>query len=223
LICPSCQSEQIIKFGKTKSGSPRFKCKVCSKTWTESLKKKDKPPMHSIVGLYFDGKSTRDLVPIYKSSPHRINTKIREFLNDTPHWESYLDNKIPNLKSELIYLTGQNFSCNCEDDDCNNNFLAMAVDAHSSLILGYEISISNKDDVWDKLFARLSERNIKCNRFISNGDKTITDTIDTYFPDSSHQIAVVRSLRNKEISCCLDNNPKNSNLIEDIGEIYSFF
>lgn len=222
-ICPKCNSQKIIKFGKTKSGSARFKCKVCSKTWTQSSKKDEKPPMHLIVGKYFDGASIRDLVPLYKSSPHRINSKIREYLSITPHWESFIDSKFSEIESEMIYLTGQNFSCNCEHDDCNNNYLAMAVDAHSSFILGYEISISNKTDVWDKLFERLSERNIKCKRFISNGGKDIDDSIKKYYPDSEIQVSVLRTLRNKEIACCLDNNPKNTDLIEDVDDIYKIF
>lgn len=221
--CPNCRSSKNIKFGKTKSGSPRYKCKDCSKTWTVSGKMNYKPPMHYIAGLYFNGCSIRELVPIYKSSPHRINTKIREFLNDTPHWEVFLDHKFPILNSELIYLTGQNFSCNCEHDDCNNNYLAMAVDAQSSLILGYEISISNEDKIWDRLFKRMSERGIKCQRFLSKGNPRVTKAIDNYYPESNQQISVLRTLRNKEISCCLDNNPKNANLIEDIEDIYSNF
>lgn len=37
LYCPNCRSTEIIKYGKNKSGSIRYKCKSCGKTFS-SLK-----------------------------------------------------------------------------------------------------------------------------------------------------------------------------------------
>ncbi len=34
LLCPNCKSIEIIKYGKNKSGSIRYKCKSCGKTFS---------------------------------------------------------------------------------------------------------------------------------------------------------------------------------------------
>jgi transposase-like protein/IS1 family transposase len=36
VIVATCQHQDRKKFGKTKSGAPRFRCKLCGKTWTQS-------------------------------------------------------------------------------------------------------------------------------------------------------------------------------------------
>jgi transposase-like protein len=33
LTCNHCQSVAVIRFGKNASGTPRFRCKECGKTW----------------------------------------------------------------------------------------------------------------------------------------------------------------------------------------------
>ena len=34
LNCPSCQSDRLIKYGKTTGGNQKYKCKSCQKTTT---------------------------------------------------------------------------------------------------------------------------------------------------------------------------------------------
>jgi transposase-like protein len=38
LVCPACQSDELIHYGTTKYGSPRLRCKACTKTWASSPK-----------------------------------------------------------------------------------------------------------------------------------------------------------------------------------------
>jgi transposase-like protein len=33
VTCPDCQSEQIIRFGHTKGGHDRYRCKACGRTF----------------------------------------------------------------------------------------------------------------------------------------------------------------------------------------------
>lgn len=221
ISCIKCNSDKVLKHGKTSSGLPRYKCKNCKKTWTVGKVNQDRPNMDKIVSMYFDGHSIRDLVPIYKSSPHRINTKIREFLGSCPDWQTYLDSLIPDHKSNLILLTGINFSCNCEHDDCNNNYLAIAVDAVSSIILSFQISIDNKPDVWEKLLANISDREIKTENFIFNGSKDISNAIRNYYPDAKTHISILKKIRRKEIINNLDNKAQTKLLIKQTIEHYN--
>lgn len=222
ITCISCNSQNVIKHGKTSAGLPRYKCKDCKKTWTHGAVQKDRPSMDQVVSMYFDGHSTRDLVPIYRSSPSRINNKIREFLCKCPSWENYLDRNIESHSSSLILLTGINFSCNCEHDDCNNNFLAIAVDAVSSMIIAYEISINYKLDVWDKLLTKLRKRNISSTNFIFNGDDKISLAINKHFPDSRTHISILKKIRRKEIINSLKFDKQSKTLVDQTLENFKY-
>lgn len=218
--CIFCESSEVIKFGKTNSGNKRFKCKSCSKTWVDEKIIKERPDTSILIEKYFEGNSIRQLVPFYNASPQKINKTIREYLSNSPNWEDYIDNLGLNNSHKVVYLIGQNFSCNCEHDDCNNNFLALAVDAMSSFVLGYEISISNTNDVWQKLIQNLSSRNIKVNTFISKIDDVIQSSIKEYYPSSRHFTNVIKALRQKEITCYINKLPIKNRLVFDAIKMY---
>lgn len=218
--CIFCDSNQVIKFGKTNAGNKRFKCKSCNKTWVEEKVLLERPPTSELVESYFKGNSIRQLVPFYSASPQKINKTIREFLSNSPNWEDYIDNLGLNQNHNIVYLIGQNFSCNCEHDDCNNNFLALAVDAMSSFVLGYQISISNTNDVWKKLIYKLSQRNIKVNTFITKIDDIIQTSIKNYYPESKHFTNVIKANRQKEINCYINKLPIKNRLIFDAVKMY---
>ena len=38
ITCPHCQDQDVIRFGTTKSGSARLRCKACQKTWSPDPK-----------------------------------------------------------------------------------------------------------------------------------------------------------------------------------------
>ena len=75
--CISCNSTNVIKHGKTATGSPRLRCHDCGKTF--SIKEDDLPRLEiwKVADFYLSGKSYRDLVKLYQSSPRRLNQKIR--------------------------------------------------------------------------------------------------------------------------------------------------
>lgn len=218
--CIFCNSLEVIKFGKTNSGNRRLKCKSCGKTWVDNKVLIDRPEKYELVEKYFDGSSIRQLVPFYHSSPQKVNKTIREFLSESPNWEDYIDSLGLNKNHNLVYLIGQNFSCNCEHDDCNNNFLALAVDAMSSFVLSYEISISNTNDVWEKLIQKMNNRNIKVEAFISKIDDVISQSISEYYPESKHFTNVVKAMRQKEITCYLNKLPIKKRLVFDAVKMY---
>lgn len=213
--CIYCNSLAIIKFGKTKNGIPRLKCKDCQKTWILNKELIDRPDDSELVSKYFDGYSTRQLIPFYQASPQKINKTIRNYLNEIPNWEVYIEDIVNQKEHEMVYLIGQNFSCNCEHDDCNNNYLAVAIDAVSSLVLSYEISISNTSDVWEKLIKKMSYKKIKVKNFVSKIDDIIDYSLKSHYPESKRYTNLLKASRQKEISICLKKEPIRSRLVSD--------
>jgi len=222
LKCKYCSSSSTIKYGKTSKGTLRYKCKDCGKTWVnDSDKNAGKPPIYELVEQYLGGKSFRELVPFYKSSPLRINQKIREFLEETPHWEGYLDKVIGRHQPQIIYMMGESFSCQVKGENLNSKYLALAIDGISSMVIGYEIGDSNSKELWEKLIKRLKTRGIMTTTFFSSGALPIVNNVKKYYPDAVHRINFAKSYRNKEISCCLFKLPSKTKLILDVINMYN--
>lgn len=221
--CLYCDGSQIIKFGKTKTGVPRLKCNLCSKTWVSNKELIDRPSEVELVSKYFDGFSTRQLVPFFNSSPQKINKTIRLFLETLPNWEDYTNDIVKQKEHEIVYLVGQNFSCHCNHEECNNNFLALAIDSVSSFVLSYEVSISNKSDVWEKLITKMSNKGIKVNNFVSKIDESIERSLQENYPNSKRFTNLLKASRQKEICLCLKKDPIKHRLISDaIRTFYEF-
>lgn len=221
--CPFCGSEETIKNGKTSAGSLRYKCKKCLKSWSDNTDTSPKPPIHEITRKYLLGASTRDLVPVYKSSPLRINQKIRAFLEDCPDWEEYLDNNLPIRHSRIVYLIGKRFNCYNKETSCNTMYVAMAYDAYSSMVLGYEICNCGCDDVWEKLINRLADRGIEVDNFMTSQPHIISEVVTERYPQAKILSNILRTLRHEELSCCLQNIPIKYKFINDTERLYQKF
>lgn len=220
LYCIYCNSSKVIKHGKTSRGATRYRCRTCNKTWVLDKKDTVRPDLADVVEAYLGGRTCRDLVSVYKSSPLRINQKIREFLEGCPNWEDYLDACIDRHEPRLVYLIGRNFSCSCKLNDNNSMFLAMAVDALSNVVLGFEIDVKESYKTWCYLLNRMNCRGFVVPTFMSNGSKAIEDAIQTVFPYSASKIFYLRAYHDKEISCCLSRFPINNKLINDALKAY---
>ncbi len=218
--CIYCRSKRVIKHGKTANGNSRYRCRVCGKTWVLEKAESVRPDMSDIVEAYLSGRTYRDLVSIYRSSPLRINQKIREFLNGCPRWEDYIDACVEKHEPRLIYLAGREFSCACKGAKSNKMYLAVAVDGLSSVVLGYEIGSKESMQVWLRLLDRLNCRGVVCPTFLSNGSKFIEDAVETVFPFASKRITYHRSYRDNELLCCLARLPLNNKLIRDAVNAY---
>lgn len=219
--CTYCKSNKVIKHGKTSTGNPRYRCRNCGKTWVLERNEPVRPDISDIAEAYLNGRTCRDLVSIYHSSPLRINQKIREFLGGCPNWEEYLDSCVKSHEPRLIYLIGKRFSCACEQADNNQMYLAVAIDALSSAVLGFEVGSSNNYDIWIHLLDRMNCRGIQSPSFMANGSKVIEDAVNTVFPFAALRISYHRAYRDKELSCCLSRLPINNKLINDAIEIYN--
>lgn len=222
--CIACDSVKVIKHGKTANGNSRLRCKECNKTWATNKAKEPKPDLRLLTEKYLNGLTFRELVPLYHSSPLRINQKIRETLAKAPDWENYLDNVVSKKRTDIIYLMGKSFACNYKtntEDSSNYKFLALAVDGLSSMILGYEIGQDDGPELWNNLFARLSKRGFSAKIFMSNGNRNIMEATEQYFPNAETKINYYRAFREKEIECCLSKLPLKHKLIHDAFSYYN--
>ncbi len=219
--CIYCKSSKVIKHGKTTTGNPRFRCRSCGKTWVLEKNEPIRPDIADITEAYLNGRTCRDLVSIYHSSPLRINQKIREFLEGVPHWEDYLDASIQKHEPRLVFLIGRNFSCSVPGSKSNSMYLALAVDALSTMVLGYEIGKAENRNIWMQLLDRMNCRGFVCPSFMSNGSRNIEDAVKTVFPYSSVRINYHKAYRDKEIACCLYRLPVNNKLINDAVRVYN--
>ena len=219
-VCVFCKSQKVIKHGKTSTGNRRYRCRVCGKTWVLEKMETVRPDLPDIVELYLKGRTYRDLVSIYHSSPLRINQKIREFLDGCPDWEEYLDACVDKHEPRLIYLVGREFSCACKGAKSNKMYLALAVDALSTTVIGYEIDNKESKTVWMYLLDRLNCRGVLCPTFMAIGSKNIEEAVETVFPYSNLRIFFHKAYRDKEILCCLSRFPMNNKLINDALKAY---
>jgi hypothetical protein len=158
---------------------------------------------------------------LYGSTPQRINQKIRNFLSECPRWENYLDSFVTNHSPKLIFLAGKKFSCSYEGAPDNTMFTAFAIDALSSLVLGYETSFTETNECWQNLLKKMSSRNINCSNFISNGSEFIDNAVNEHYSNASKKISYHKTFRDKELSCCLTRTNVNDKLIHDSVKIYS--
>jgi hypothetical protein len=184
-VCPFCRSSRIIKHGRTTTNNQRFRCRYCHKTWTENKKPKQIADFGGLTEAYLSGLSYRELHAIFPSSPTRINQKIREYLEGCSHWEEYLDICSPKHDSRLIHLVGKRFACTTGEKEGNCMFLALAIDALSTVVLGYEIGENESTDLWITLLDRMNCRGIISPTFMSYGSKPIEDALKVVFPYST--------------------------------------
>jgi transposase-like protein len=196
--CIYCYSSNVIKHGTTATGKHRLRCRSCNKTWI--IEKNDfvRPDFCQIVEKYLEGNTCRELVSLYHSSPLRINQKIRNYLQYLPSWEEYLDLSAKNHFRRIIFLLGKKFACNCNQSNSNSMLLAVAIDAVSSVVLGFEIGVDGEYNIWTKLLNRMRKRKILAPSFLTNGSKIIEDAINLIYPKSTIRIFFNRFLQDTE-------------------------
>lgn len=220
LTCIYCKSTQVIKHGKTSTGNKRYRCRVCGKTWVLEKKEVKRPDVSVLVNEYLKGKTCRDLVELFHSSPLRVNQKVREFLDEVPEWEEYLDMVLDNRNFRLVYLVGKSFACACQGTSNNTMFLALAVDALSNVVIGYEIWKKDNINIWQKLLERMKSRGYKATTFMTNGSKHIEEAALSVYNDASLRIFYHKAYRDKELACCLSRININNKLVNDAIKAY---
>jgi len=84
--CPHCQSEAVVKYGKTSNGKERFRCQQsaeCGRTFLRSYAYPGCLPTvkQQIVDMTLNGSGIRDIARVLHVGP---NTVIRELKKSVP-------------------------------------------------------------------------------------------------------------------------------------------
>jgi hypothetical protein len=218
--CPFCNSSRIIKHGKTSADIQRYRCRFCHKTWVENKISRLAPDYGSLTEAYFSGYSYRDLCSIYHSSPIRINQKIREYLKECPSWEDYLDAATNKHEARLIHLVGKKFKCSSSNNREHTMYLALAIDALSTVVLGFEVGKGESKEIWIRLLDRMNCRGFVCPTFMSYGLKTIEDALKVVFPYSTTYNHYTRACYDKHLKSELYYAPDLKKLIMEAINAY---
>lgn len=218
--CPYCNSLRVIKHGRTSTNNPRYRCRYCHKTWVETKLTKKVPDFGALTEAYLGGYSYRDLRSIYPNSPTRINQKVRKYLLGCAHWEEYLDACSPKHEARLIHLVGTKFNCSSENSDENCMYLVMAIDALSTVVLGFEIGKRESKDLWVSLLDRMNCRGIMCPTFMSYGSRKIEESLKIVFPFASTYSNFTRTFYDKDLKSKIYHSLDNRKLILDAINAY---
>lgn len=219
--CIHCGSSEVVKHGRTQNDLPRFKCKNCNKTWIHEENNLKRHDISGICEEYLAGRTYRDLVELYKLSPYRVNVKIREFLEMCPPWDIFIDKVIGKHYTKVVYLAGRKFASAYANTRDNTMFLALAVDAQSSCVLGYIVSDYDGKDAWQKLLKNLISRGIQPTTFITNGSKLIEESVNELYPESDIKINFHRNYRDRELTCCMTRQALNYKLLGDAVKLFN--
>lgn len=168
LNCPFCKSDRVRRHGTTPKGSVRFRCLNCKKTWTLRENYHESPDSDILTSIYLQGLSYRQIRSIYQMSPMRLNQRIRGFLYGCPSWEQYLDSCVKKHPFKVINLYGATLQSSRKENNGNNLYIALAVDAMATVVVGYEIAPHESEEMWQKLLIRLFDRDVTSPRFLYN-------------------------------------------------------
>lgn len=219
-LCIKCNSSNFVKHGLTSAGVQRFRCLDCTRTWVASKEKTSKIDLTDIALHYLDGKSIRQLVKYYQTSPVRINQQIRAFFDECPDWNLYVDNHCNYHKPKQIFITGKKFHCSWRAEQKNEMFVAFAIDSMTNFILGYTVACGDSSEVWFELFDSLKNRNITTSSFLTNGSEKSMQALEQVYPNTDMRISYHKSHRDKELSCCLSRMTPSEKLMTDASKIY---
>lgn len=219
-LCCRCNSTKFVKHGLSPNGSQRYKCLECGKTWATT---KSHLPCVDLVDIsyqYLLGKTTRQLVKYYPTTPVIINKQIRSFLDKCPDWLSYIDNTSILHKPKQIYISGKTFHCSWKSDANNHMFVAFAIDSMTNFVIDYKVAFGDTKDVWLNLFNNLKSRNVTTSSFLTNGSESSLQALELIYPNADKRIMFHKTHRDKELNCCLSRMSPSEKLMNDASRIY---
>ena len=78
--CINCASENVVKMGRQKNGTPRLKCKECSRTFQlEYVNNGAKPQTKNmIVKMSLNGNGISDIVRVLEISPNTVTDVLKK-------------------------------------------------------------------------------------------------------------------------------------------------
>lgn len=218
--CVYCRSTDIIRHGQTSLGVQRYRCFTCGKTWSSKTNYHNIKNLPKMAHDYLNGKTIRELSKQYHSTPTRINTIIRDYLKRAPDWHEFVDLSVNNHTPRQIYLSGKKFHCSWNRSDCNEMYIAFAIDSLTGFVLAYKVCFDETVDIWMELLNNLKERSIVSNSFLTNGSEKSIVSVKSIYPASDLKINYHKNYRDRELGCCLSRVSPSQKLINDASRVY---
>jgi transposase-like protein len=79
VTCPDCQGEQVIRFGHTKGGHDRYRCKECRRTFSDAPERGHPPEFKALVlAAYQERASMRGIARVFKISRNTLVKWLKE-------------------------------------------------------------------------------------------------------------------------------------------------
>ncbi len=83
--CPSCQSQDVIRFGKTASGYARFRCKDCKRTFSDAPDRGHTEEFKvTVLAAYEERMSMRGVARTFKISRNTLAQWLEEKGGNSP-------------------------------------------------------------------------------------------------------------------------------------------
>jgi transposase-like protein len=86
LICPDCQSQAIVRFGKTTGGHARFRCKDCKLTFSEAPSRSlTEATKEQILAAYQERMSMRGVARTFDISRNTLVKLLKQREENSPN------------------------------------------------------------------------------------------------------------------------------------------
>ncbi len=73
VVCPDCQSENVIRHGRTQTGYQRYRCKRCQGTFSHAPERGHTPQFkQQVLAAYQERASMRGIQPVFKISRNTL-------------------------------------------------------------------------------------------------------------------------------------------------------
>ena len=79
VTCADCQSQLVIRFGHTKGGHDRYRCKQCGRTFSDAPERGHTPEFKALVlAAYQERASMRGIARVFKISRNTLVKWLKE-------------------------------------------------------------------------------------------------------------------------------------------------
>jgi len=77
--CPHCQSENVVRFGKTTGGHRRYRCKDCARTFSEAPERGHSQEFKEhVLAVYQERASMRGIARTFHISRNTLSDWLKE-------------------------------------------------------------------------------------------------------------------------------------------------